>query len=102
MFAYKVHYDEIKGEFVYDKFKTEPYANNDCVFWLDRLSSAKKAADNMNSKLRDGRVRAYKCRNCDRYFILSARDIAWYRDSGIDIPKRCVRCRKRKHYKKYK
>lgn len=37
-----------------------------------------------------------QCLGCGESFTLSVRDIRWYRQEGLDLPKRCAFCRRRR------
>jgi hypothetical protein len=34
------------------------------------------------------------CRSCGTLFILTAAELAWWRDKGLEVPTRCGRCRR--------
>ena len=44
-----------------------------------------------------------KCKDCNKPFTLTEEHLQWYKDKGLEPPKRCAECRKkRREAAKYK
>ena len=37
-----------------------------------------------------------KCKDCNKPFTLTVEHQAWYKDRGLELPKRCLECRKKR------
>ena len=37
-----------------------------------------------------------ECKDCNKPFTLTVEHQAWYRDRGLELPKRCSECRKKR------
>lgn len=42
-----------------------------------------------------------KCKQCGKYYYMTLSNIAWYKEKGLDTPKRCMACRKKNREKNY-
>lgn len=39
--------------------------------------------------------KSLKCKQCGKYYYMTLSNIAWYKEKGLDTPKRCMACRKK-------
>lgn len=41
-----------------------------------------------------------ECKDCNKPFTLTVEHQAWYKDRGLELPKRCSECRKKRRKKR--
>ena len=93
MKGFRVYYDYDNGLFACDDHSTQVGKMTDFVYWMDSQEHAKEAVKYSNdTKL----LRIHKCRECGELFYLEPTEKAWFVDRGLEIPKRCPSCRKKR------
>ncbi len=60
------------------------------------LSNAKRAIELINNDISNGDLKIEKCKDCNLYFYLPLSEINWFKYKGMNPPKRCPACRKKK------
>lgn len=101
MYGYKVYFDGEKFviESELSKIEQEPYDSPVC--WYTNPELALLDAKARNTMIQTGAWEIRTCKDCCNYFILGRLDANWFVTHGMELPKRCLACRKeRKHGKR--
>ena len=103
MKAYKIFYNEktklldlmefdISDEF---DFSHDPDSNMDeenhshcCV-----KESMEEDVNRLNEQIKSGSLQIRRCKDCGGYFSANEQFRHWYKYRGLDVPKRCGKCR---------
>lgn len=83
----------------------EVYLENNCIeyfCWSYDYEYAANMAEVANSNHDNGLLGKFmKCKQCGKYYYLTLANVTWYDMRGLDIPKRCMACRKKNREKNY-
>ncbi len=105
MDSYKVFYDNKFNEFSYIAYDSRfnPYTNFSEVY--GEITSQSKdwiveVVGEYNELIRTNSVDILYCKDCRKYFILTKSEKEWFESRGLDLPRRCPRCRNKNKDKK--
>ena len=104
--AYKLFYNEETNQVDYkvfylkhaNDFSNEPETNFyealhcHCV----SVDSAIEASCSYTNAMHKGSVKLHKCKDCGIFFLTDCNEETWYKNRGLTLPKRCIKCRKKR------
>lgn len=107
MLGYKIYFDGKKFVMENEKSLVESTPGDSVVSWNSGLGTAIDAVDSLNEHYKtkvedldmckDFLIR--KCKDCNSYFILSDPMVNWFRNKDLNLPCRCITCRKKRKEK---
>lgn len=100
----RCYYDEVSGKFTHDAETSVPKGFSLLEWWMKDLKSADDSVEKHNVDLvadldalainmNENAFVVLKCVDCGTLYVVSQRDLDWYKDRKLDIPKRCDKCR---------
>ena len=103
--AFKMRYNEETGKLDYVQFKIKhefDFSNDPVTNLVDTDNSHTcdkyhflDDVKEFNEEIERGETDVVKCKDCGRYFILLWSEKEWFEDRDLNIPRRCVSCRKK-------
>ena len=101
MKAYRVYYDKADKKWKYENFLSEVGDTTDFQYWNTTLSGAeaicirnnKDFVEDIKDMSSDDHYTICTCKDCKEDYILTSGEYAWFSNSGLNIPKRCPKCR---------
>ncbi len=95
MKGYKCFYNINTKKFECENVPSEvgDYTPDGTIFWSESYESALAAINNHNEHSLD---EIFVCKNCNQPFFLTKDEQEWFIDRGLNLPKRCYCCRRKK------
>lgn len=94
-----------RGIYIDSGIYPENYLKNNCIeyfAWGYDYEYIANMAEVANSNHDNGLLGKFmKCKQCGKYYYLTLANITWYGMRGLDVPKRCMACRKKNREKNY-
>lgn len=107
MKAYRIYYDKINKQWKFDNFLSEVGQTTDFERWNTTISIAEKVCMDYNrdfvADIKDmyssDHYTICTCKDCKEDYILTCDEYYWFFGRGLNIPKRCPKCRNRRRNK---
>ena len=104
MLGYKIYFDGKKFVMENKKSRVEDTPGDSVISWNAELDTALAAVDSLNNEykekeedLSDFRDFIIKtCKDCGEFFILNTPLVNWFRNKDLNLPCRCMTCRKKR------
>jgi len=105
MIIYKEYWDEKSQEVKFKEIevadKNDPATiESNCTEFINAYYTDKASAENgvarFNKDIKAEKFFIKKCKECGIFFVISADEKQWYEDRGMQLPKRCEKCRKKR------